>query len=199
MLISRDNPPKIPSLKIESKNSQHKSSAHSTSHSWLLYAMHKCAQMTCLFMGFHFYTWLKGYLLATLHELLKFIKTWNHFKLHKYNSVSTQFNREMKMNRTGRTQHLYSFLLLCNKDSSPKNNRHVLFHSFPRSGFWTQSSWILCSGCYKAAVKVSAGPSSHLELGLLFQADSDCWKMYFLVVAWLRSCWRLAVYCSQLL
>lgn len=196
MLISRDNPPKIPSLKIESKNSQHKSSAHSN----ILQLVPICnAQMTCLSIGFYFYIGLKGYLLATLHELLKFTKTWNHFKLHMYNSVSTQFNRGMKMNRTGRTQHLYSFLLLCNKDPSPKNNRHLLFHSFHRSGFWTQSSWILCSGCHKATVKVSARQSSHLELGLFFRADSDCWKMCFLVVTWLRSCWRLAVYCSQLL
>lgn len=117
MLISRDNPPKIPSLKIESKNSQHKSSAHSN----ILQLVPICnAQMTCLSIGFYFYIGLKGYLLATLHELLKFTKTWNHFKLHMYNSVSTQFNRGMKMNRTGRTQHLYSFLLLCNKDPSPK-------------------------------------------------------------------------------
>ena len=118
--------------------------------------MQKYTQMTCLSIGFHFYVWLKGYLLATLHELLKFIKTWNHFKLHKYNSVITQFSREMKMNRTGRTP-TYVHFYCCVTDSSPKNNRHLLFHSFHRSGFWTQSSWVLCSGCQKAAVKVSTG------------------------------------------
>lgn len=62
-------------------------------------------------------------------------------------------------------------------------------------------SCVLCSGSHKAAVTVSDGLHSLLELGELFQAHVIVGRIQFQVVVGLRSlfsCWLSAKGCSQL-
>lgn len=63
----------------------------------------------------------------------------------------------------------------------------VLSRSFCRSKFWAWCNWVLCSGLYKADVKIQLWLSSHLEFRTLIHIPVMVGRIKFLAPLGLRT------------
>lgn len=75
----------------------------------------------------------------------------------------------------------YIFLLLCNKLLQLSSlKQHTFIIQFLSVMSPAQPCWVLCSGSQKAAIKVSAGLHSNLDLQVLFHAQMVVGRIWFL-------------------